>query len=83
MRFGIETESWESALQRHLERADEAERREGEIMDSICSGNFPLDVVRQLDEAIADKIAVICDGVPRERAFVIGSRKFQLTPVRR
>ena len=44
MIFGIETESKESALQRHLERSDEVARREGEIMDSIESGNFPVPV---------------------------------------
>ena len=82
MIFGIETESKESALQRHLERSDEVARREGEIMDSIESGNFPVDVFWQLDKAIADKIAVVCDGIPRERTFVIGSRRFTLPSVR-
>ena len=82
MRFGIETESKESALQMHLERADEVERREGGILDSISSGNFPPDVFSQLDHAIMDKIAVVCDGIPRERVFVIGFRRFPLGSVR-
>ena len=51
-------------------------------MDSIESGNFPVDVFWQLDKAIADKIAVVCDGIPRERTFVIGSRRFTLPSVR-
>lgn len=72
-----------SVVQRHIDKAEEVERRLYEIRETLAQkiNSGPLFLaMRSMDAALDELIKVRCERIPRERNLFIGSFKIQLPP---
>jgi hypothetical protein len=76
------TQTPEEALQAHIDKMEEINSRQGEILEDISQGNIWKGILFELDQAVADRIDQMVTGPLQGKELVIfnGAVRKPLSP---